>query len=81
MSLRAILFSLGCAIAWFVLLPVLVIGGGIALFAYAIFAELLALIPGTQSKTLETSAAREIVRRMCGGYGVQARSIRRPSSR
>jgi hypothetical protein len=81
MSLRAIPISIGCVIAWFVLLPVLVIGGGVALLAYAIFAELLSLITGTQSKPLDTSAAREIVRRMCGGSGVPARNIRRHSSR
>jgi hypothetical protein len=80
MSLKAILFSLGCVIAWFVLLPVMVIGGGIALFACAIFAELVALITGTPSKTLDTSVAREIARRMCGGPGVQASSIRRHPS-
>jgi hypothetical protein len=80
MSLKAIPFSVGCVVAWFVLLPVLVIGGGVALFAYAIFAELAAFMTGTPSKTLETSAAREIARRMCGGYGVPARNIRRRSS-
>jgi hypothetical protein len=75
MSLKAVLYSLGCVVAWFVLLPVLVIGGGVALFAYAIFAELAALITGTQSKPLETSAAREIVRRMCGGYNVRPTAL------
>jgi hypothetical protein len=66
MSLKTVPFSLGCIIAWFVLLPVLVIGGGVALFAYAIFAELAAFITRTPSKTLDTSVAREIARRMCG---------------
>jgi hypothetical protein len=65
MSLKAILFSLGCILAWFVLLPVLVIGGGVALFSYAIFAELGALVTGKPSTTLETSVAREIARRLC----------------
>jgi hypothetical protein len=77
MSLKAVPFSIGYVIAWFVLLPVLVIGGGIALFAYAVFAELAAFLTGTPSKTLDTSAAREIARRMCGGYGVPARTGRR----
>jgi hypothetical protein len=80
MSLKAIPFSVGCVIAWFVLLPVLVIGGGVALFAYAIFAELAALIAGTPSKTLDTSAARETARRLCGGDGDQARNFRPHSS-
>ena len=69
MFLKAILFSLGCLIAWFVLLPVLVIGGGIALFAYATFAELGALLTGSPARTLDTTVARDIARTMCGsGY-------------
>jgi hypothetical protein len=79
MSLKTILFSLGCVLAWFVLLPVLLIGGGIALFSYAVFVELGALLTGRSSKTLDSSVAREIARRMCG-YDVTARnSPRRPS--
>jgi hypothetical protein len=77
MSLKAILFSLGCVIAWFVLLPMLVIGGGIALFAYATFAELGAVLTGTPARTLDTTAAREIAHKMCGGYLVKARGTRR----
>ena len=77
MSLKTILFTLGYLVAWFVLLPVLLIAGGTALFAYAIFAELGAFLAGHPSDTLDPSAAREIARRMCGGYGVQARSTRR----
>jgi hypothetical protein len=77
MSLKTLFFSLGCLLAWFVLLPALVIAGGIALFAYAIFAELGAFITGNPGKSLDTSAAREIARRMCMGYRVQARGNRR----
>ena len=73
MSMKAIFFALGCILSWFVLLPVLMIGGGIALFAYAIFAELGALITGHPYQPLDTSAAREIARRMCAGYGAQRR--------
>jgi hypothetical protein len=74
MSLKAILFSLGCLLAWFVLLPLLLIGGGAALFCYAIFAELGVLLVG--SKSVDTTVAREIARSMCG-YGVQPRATRR----
>jgi hypothetical protein len=77
MSLKAILFTLGCLIAWFVLLPLLLIVGGTAVFAYAIFAEFGAFLIGDPRKTLDTSAAREIASRTCGGYGVQMRSTRR----
>jgi len=80
MSVKAIFFALGCILSWFVLLPALVIGGGIALFAYAIFAELGALLTGNPYQSLDTSAAREIARRMCAGYGV-ADSRRRQSPR
>jgi hypothetical protein len=66
---KAILFSLGCLLAWSVLLPLLYIGGGIALFAYAIFAEVGAILRGKTGKTVDMTAAREIARRICG-YGV-----------
>lgn len=79
MSLKTILFSMGCLIAWFILLPMLVIGGGVALFACATFAELGEFLLGNSGKTLDTSAAREMARRMCGGYCVPARSRRQPS--
>jgi hypothetical protein len=73
-SLKAILITLGCLVAWFVLLPLLLIAGGATLLAYAIFAELAAFLTGHRSKTLDTSAAREIARRMCSGSGFQLRS-------
>ena len=75
MSPKALLFSLGCIVAWFVLLPVVAIGGGVALLLYAILAELGALITGKPSTALDTAVAREIARRMCG-YGVPSRSAR-----
>jgi hypothetical protein len=77
MSLKAILLSLGCVLAWFVLLPVLVIGGGAALFVYAVCAELSGFLLGSSSQSLDASVAREIARRLCGGYGIRARSSRR----
>jgi hypothetical protein len=81
MSLKAILFSLGCLFAWFVLLPTLVIGGGLALFAYAVFAEIGEFFTDNSSKDMDTSVARDMARRMCGGYGVQACNAGRLSSR
>lgn len=77
MFLKAILLALGCLLAWLVLLPLLVIGGGVALFAYAIFAEFGASFLGHTGTTVDATAAREIARRMCSGYGVQARNMRR----
>ena len=77
MSLKTISFALGCLLAWFVLLPVLVIGGGVALLAYAICAELGAFLTGNTGKTVDSTVAREIARRMCDGHGVQPRNMRR----
>lgn len=78
MSLKAVLLSLGCVVAWFVLLPALVIGGGIALFAYATFAELGASLTGGPAGTLDTAVAREIARTKCGrGYALEASGARR----
>ena len=64
MSLKEIMFYLGCAVAWFVLLPLLVIGGGLALLGYAVFAEMTEAVTGTK-KSIDSPAAREIARRMC----------------
>jgi hypothetical protein len=75
--MKTILFSLGCLFAWFVLLPLLAIGGGAALLAYAICAELGAFLTGNTGKTVDTTVAREIARRMCGGHSVQPRNMRR----
>jgi hypothetical protein len=77
MFLKAVFLSFGCLIAWFVLLPTFVVGGGFALFTYAVLAELGAILTGRPSQTLETSVAREMARRLCGGYRVPARSSRR----
>jgi hypothetical protein len=76
MSLKLILFTIGCLVAWFILLPLLLIVGGAAL-ACAIFAEVGEFLVGNPSKALDKSAASEIARGMCGGYGVQVRSTRR----
>ncbi len=58
MSPKTILFTLGCILAWFVLLPLVVIGGGFALLFYAILTELAALITGKPSQALDTAVAR-----------------------
>ena len=75
MSPKAVILSFGCLIAWFVLLPAFVIGGGIALFAYAVLAEFGASLTGKPRQALETSVAREMARRMCGGYRVAAPAV------
>ena len=69
---KPVLLSLGCLVAWFVLLPALAIGGGIALLAYATLAELGASLTGSAAGALDATAARAIARTMCGGgYGAE----------
>jgi hypothetical protein len=67
MSPKQVLFYLACAITWFVLLPVLVVGGTLTLVAYAVVSELNELILGGTSKSMDNATAREIARRMCLG--------------
>ncbi len=64
MSFKALSFSLGCALAWFVLLPMLVVGGGILLLAWAVLAEVSELLVGG-STPFDRAAVRESARRVC----------------
>jgi hypothetical protein len=68
MSFKDVVFYLGCAATWLILLPVLVVGGGIALIAYAVFSELGEFFMGGAAKPVDNSTAREIARRMCLGH-------------
>jgi hypothetical protein len=67
MSFRVLVFSLGCAGTWFILLPIFVIGGGIALFIYAVLSELSDSFGRDSDKAPDGSTAREIARQMCLG--------------
>jgi hypothetical protein len=67
MSLKNSVFYVGCAVAWFVLLPVLAVGGTIALFLYAVFAEIGAFLVGGTHDSLDHSTAREKAQQMCMG--------------
>jgi Sec-independent protein secretion pathway component TatC len=64
---NVVLFLLGCVLAWFVLLPILLLGTWAAgLFAYAIFTELGDYLSGnSQAPIFDAAAAREMARRMC----------------
>jgi hypothetical protein len=68
MSFKYVLFYIGCAVTWMVLLPVLVVSGGIALMTYAVFSELGTLFKSSDHKSLDDTTAREIARRMCVGH-------------
>jgi hypothetical protein len=70
MTFRTLLSSLGCIIAWCLLLPVLVIGGGAILLIYAVLSEFGALLTGSGAGSLDPTTAREISRRICQGYDV-----------
>ena len=67
MSFKDIVFYLVCAATWFILMPVFLIGGTIALVSYAVFSELRENIVGGRAKALDNTAAREMARRMCLG--------------
>jgi len=67
MSFKQVMFYIGCAVAWFVLLPVCIVGGGVALLSYAVFSEVGELVAGDAKKTVDSSTAREIARRVCLG--------------
>ena len=67
MSFRDVVFYLVCAVTWFVLLPLLIVGGTIALVSYAVFSELKENVFGQTAKALDNAAARETARRVCLG--------------
>jgi hypothetical protein len=67
MSFKDIVFYLVCAATWFILMPVFLIGGTIALVSYAVFSELRENIVGHRAQALDNAAAREMARRMCLG--------------
>jgi hypothetical protein len=67
MSYKDIVFYLVCAAAWFVLLPLFVVCGTIALVGYAVFSELRESFLGRRAKVLDKAAARELARRLCLG--------------
>jgi hypothetical protein len=67
MSFKDAVFYLICAATWFILLPLLVVGGTIALVSYAVCSELRENILGRRAKALDKTAAREMARRVCLG--------------
>ena len=68
MAIRSVLFYLGCAAAWLVLLPILAAAGALALLSYAAFSELSETFLGRPATSLDSSKAREMARRMCTGH-------------
>jgi hypothetical protein len=68
MPLKGIFLTVGFLISWFVLLPVLVIGGGMALLAGATLAEVGSSLIGGSSQGSKGQNVRDIARRMVAGY-------------
>ena len=68
MAIRSVLFYLGCAAAWLVLLPVLAAAGALALVTYAVFSEMSEILFGRTAPSLDNSQAREMAHRMCTGH-------------
>jgi uncharacterized membrane protein len=68
MTFKHVVFYLGCAATWLIVLPVLAVSGFIALVAYAVFSELGDVVLHREEKALDNSTAREIARRMCLGH-------------
>ena len=66
MSFRDVIFYLGCAATWLIILPVVFISGTIALVTYALFSELADMFLGRRD-LVDDSTAREIAQRMCVG--------------
>jgi hypothetical protein len=67
MAFKDVMFYLVCAATWLILLPVLLVGGTIALVSYAVFSELRENILGRTAKAFDNAAAREMARRLCLG--------------
>jgi hypothetical protein len=67
MSFKDVMFYLVCAATWFILLPLFLIGGTIALISYAVFSELRENLTGRTAKAVDNAAAREMARRLCIG--------------
>jgi hypothetical protein len=65
MSIRKIVFCVGCVIAWFILLPLFLVSGGLSLLAYALFGEISEVVIGRRKTAMDANAAREIARRLC----------------
>ncbi len=65
MSMKSIVFFLGCAAAWFILLPLFIVGGGLCLLVYAVSSEAAAMLRHDARLGIDQSSAREAARLVC----------------
>jgi hypothetical protein len=63
--LRNVVFYVSCGATWLVVLPVLAVAGFVALVGYAVVSYIGDFFFGHGNKPLDTTAAREIARRVC----------------
>ena len=68
MLVRAVFIWMGCVIAWLIVMPVIAIVGGAALFSYALLAEITVELTGTTPRPVDPSTIRLTARRICAGY-------------
>lgn len=67
MSFKQVTFFIGCVVAWFVLLPICLVCGAIALLGYAVFSVVGELVVGDTLSSVDNSTVRETARRVCLG--------------
>ena len=67
MTVKGIVFAMGCALTWVAVLPLL-FGGVIALFGYAVLEELTDLLIGRDGSSPDNSTAREIATLICSRF-------------
>lgn len=64
MSFKQVLFFMVCSVAWFVVLPLCIVAGGM-LLTYAVLSEVGDLVVGKSEPAVDNSSAREIARKVC----------------
>lgn len=68
MSVKDAGFVVLCGVTWFVIMPLFLIGGTLALLAYALFSEINECLFSAPSQSIDRTRAREIARRVCIGH-------------
>jgi hypothetical protein len=67
MTVKGLLFLMGCILTWLVVLPLL-FAGGVALFGYAVLAEVNELLIGRDGSSPDNPSAREIAALICSRF-------------
>jgi hypothetical protein len=67
MTVKDLIFVVGCTLASVVMLPLL-FAGGVALFGYALLEEVNDLLVGRDGSSPDSSSAREIAALICSRF-------------